>query len=324
MLLDRRNRLDPLIVLALRAGLQEVVAHQIRKDVQVDARDSKGRTALMIAAEFGHAEICRLLLFAGANPTLRDAAGSTACDLARERGYAFSLEMLAAPPDSTVSTSPHAMSASIADENFGWEPEEEAQVPADNLDCRLYAEDLQRQIGAHGAKDVCEDWANIALELPPAEEVCSISAPAVSGVILAGLSSGRIFSEEIEAACEADFNEQAGEVLPHLIRLLEGLELVIEETPLDEPLASRRVDPGDEWLIAEILQCLAGALPRKSMSDHWGYSALMYPRGNDFIDGQSGESTLSGMLMVSHVSRLGYYPSGVIHAVEEWPNGLSD
>lgn len=317
MLLDRRNRLDPLFVLALRAGLSKVVAHHIRKEIHVDARDSKGRTALMIAAEFGHAEICRLLLFSGADPTLRDASGSTACDIARERGHAFSLEIPADPSDGTVPSS-------IADESFGWEPAEEVWLPPDDLDCRLDAEDLQRQIGAHWPKDSCEDWANISLELPPAEEVCSISAPALSALILAGLSSGRIFSEEIEAACEADFNEQAGEILPHLIRLLEGLELVIEDAPLYESTASRRVDPGNEWLIAEILQSLTGSLPRKSKSDYLGYSAFIYSRGNDFMGGQSGEPTLSGALMASHVLPHGYYPSGVIQAMDEWTNGLSD
>ena len=40
-----------------------------------------GRTALMIAAEGGHAEIADLLLARGADPSLKDKAGKRAADL---------------------------------------------------------------------------------------------------------------------------------------------------------------------------------------------------------------------------------------------------
>ena len=46
-----------------------------------DDRDDRGRTALMIAAEGGHAEIANLLLARGADPSLEDKAGKRAADL---------------------------------------------------------------------------------------------------------------------------------------------------------------------------------------------------------------------------------------------------
>ena len=49
---------------------------------RVDDRDVRGRTALMIAAEGGHAEIAALLLARGADPSLMDNAGRRAADLA--------------------------------------------------------------------------------------------------------------------------------------------------------------------------------------------------------------------------------------------------
>jgi len=48
----------------------------------VDAVDNRGRGALMIAAERGHAAIVALLLNRGATADLRDKGGKTARDLA--------------------------------------------------------------------------------------------------------------------------------------------------------------------------------------------------------------------------------------------------
>ena len=52
------------------------------KGAAVDARDDRGRTALMTAAELNHAEIVGLLLQRGADPMVRDRDGKTAADLA--------------------------------------------------------------------------------------------------------------------------------------------------------------------------------------------------------------------------------------------------
>ena len=47
----------------------------------IDDRDDRGRTALMIAAEGGHAEIANLLTGRGADASLKDKAGKRAADL---------------------------------------------------------------------------------------------------------------------------------------------------------------------------------------------------------------------------------------------------
>jgi len=59
----------------------ELIAYLLDAGAHVDDRDDRGRTALMIAAEAGRAEIVELLLKRGADPSLRDKAGHRAADL---------------------------------------------------------------------------------------------------------------------------------------------------------------------------------------------------------------------------------------------------
>jgi uncharacterized protein len=59
----------------------EVVSYVVDAGARIDDRDTRGRTALMIAAEGNHAEIAQLLLAHGADPSLRDRAGKRAADL---------------------------------------------------------------------------------------------------------------------------------------------------------------------------------------------------------------------------------------------------
>jgi ankyrin repeat protein len=58
-----------------------VVAYLLDKGAQINDRDARGRTALMIAAEGGHAEIAALLVARGADAAMRDRAGKRAADL---------------------------------------------------------------------------------------------------------------------------------------------------------------------------------------------------------------------------------------------------
>jgi ankyrin repeat protein len=58
-----------------------VVRYLLNSGAHIDDRDARGRTALMIAAEGGHAEIAGLLLVRGADPSLKDNAGKRAADL---------------------------------------------------------------------------------------------------------------------------------------------------------------------------------------------------------------------------------------------------
>jgi ankyrin repeat protein len=58
-----------------------IVSYLLDAGAHIDDRDNRGRTALMIAAEGGHADIAGLLLARGADPSLKDRAGKRAADL---------------------------------------------------------------------------------------------------------------------------------------------------------------------------------------------------------------------------------------------------
>ena len=59
----------------------KVVQYLVDAGARIDNRDARGRTALMVAAEGGRAEIVALLLARGADPSLKDEGGKRAADL---------------------------------------------------------------------------------------------------------------------------------------------------------------------------------------------------------------------------------------------------
>ncbi len=63
------------------ADALNMVSYLLEVGAHVDDRDARGRTALMIAAEGGRAEIGNLLLARGADPLLKDNSGKRAADL---------------------------------------------------------------------------------------------------------------------------------------------------------------------------------------------------------------------------------------------------
>ena len=64
-----------------QAEVVKVVTCLLDGGAHIDDRDDRGRTALMIAAEGGRADVAALLLARGADPSLRDKTGKRAADL---------------------------------------------------------------------------------------------------------------------------------------------------------------------------------------------------------------------------------------------------
>ena len=68
---------------ATREGNTDMVRSLLSgRDVDVNATDERGSTPLIEAARYGHDEICRILIAAGANLKAKDRDGKTALQLA--------------------------------------------------------------------------------------------------------------------------------------------------------------------------------------------------------------------------------------------------
>lgn len=80
------NILNPLLRMATIAGVEVAVKHHISRGDDLDARDGKGATPLMLAAGRKKVGVVRLLLAAGANPALFDPEGRDALAYAEKVG----------------------------------------------------------------------------------------------------------------------------------------------------------------------------------------------------------------------------------------------
>lgn len=80
------NTLNPLLRIASIAGVEIAVKHHISRGDDINARDNKGATPLMLAAGRKKSGVVRLLLSARANPALSDAIGRDALAYAEKVG----------------------------------------------------------------------------------------------------------------------------------------------------------------------------------------------------------------------------------------------
>ena len=91
---SRRHSLNPAFRMAVLAGAVESVRMHLRSGTDLDATDTQGRSALILAASRGHLDVCKVLLVAGADPTTRDNAGNDALAMARSHGETAVAELL--------------------------------------------------------------------------------------------------------------------------------------------------------------------------------------------------------------------------------------
>lgn len=85
-----------------RTGDLSLMRDLLIRDVQVDARDDRGNTALILAAYHGKADLVDALLTAGADPNLVDARGNTALMGALFKGEAEVVRRLLRDPRTDV------------------------------------------------------------------------------------------------------------------------------------------------------------------------------------------------------------------------------
>ncbi|MFJ5486053.1 sigma-70 family RNA polymerase sigma factor [Pectobacterium actinidiae] len=88
------GKLNPLLRLAAISGVEAAITFHILRGDDLDARDSSGSTPLILAAAKKHCGAVRLLLDAGANPTLVDPKGMNALAHASRTNCLETVEIL--------------------------------------------------------------------------------------------------------------------------------------------------------------------------------------------------------------------------------------
>jgi RNA polymerase primary sigma factor len=188
--------------MAVVAGVESAAQIHIDRGDDVNARDSKGSTLLMLAASRNRAAICRMLLDAGCDPFAVDHRGQTARSLALAAGAMDAAEILgsfesslAASADdvtrgsssddmasssfeASVRGSGHAFSPTqlpSSGESSGtgdnaelvdWEPEEESIPPLADPSVVFAAAGVQASISAHEPLNTDVSWDDADAFLP--------------------------------------------------------------------------------------------------------------------------------------------------------------
>lgn len=205
-----RRPLKPSFRMALLAGGVESVRLHLLSGHDVDGADERGRSPLMLAATKGHLDICKLLLEAGADPSLRDKDGNDAlstaiacgqmaiaCLLSEVKGAAAGHEPcrpgevddLAQPvavhscggdeqcrPDfarlvDDKEREPDVESGDDAFDPSAWQEEIERPVPPHDPTCIEGARAVQGRLSLHVAIDTDESWNDVEIDLPELDRV---------------------------------------------------------------------------------------------------------------------------------------------------------
>jgi Ankyrin repeats (many copies) len=91
------------LINAVTAGDESAVSAMLANGADVNETTNGGQTALIHAVIFGHTNLVRMLMNAGADPQLRDNLGLNAIDWAQRRGLTEAHGILTRRPESTTS-----------------------------------------------------------------------------------------------------------------------------------------------------------------------------------------------------------------------------
>lgn len=250
-----KGTLLPLLKMAALAGVRTAVLIHIRRGDDINATDDKGRTPLMLAASRGHAEICRLLLDAGAEARTRDFEGFDAMQMAGGKNRRDVITVLredlekratsvCAPHTEQLST-PLASSTESTptsdNSGFGvWEVEEASPPPLHDQGCVQSASGVRRAIFEHIPIDTDEDWSDVEFCLPDVRPVRTRrrgidqeNLDEIRTFLVDGLSRGYVNYSRLIAMGIDESGERDCEFETHLSFVIDDLGLEIEEISWD-------------------------------------------------------------------------------------------
>lgn len=123
---------------AVNSGDEKAVSESLANGADVNERTSGGQTALILAVIYGHTNIVRLLVNAGADPYERDNLGLNAIDWAQRRGSSEALELF---KTARPSTPPKRILINLEEPD---QPEPEVTPPARDVETRGSVSEAER------------------------------------------------------------------------------------------------------------------------------------------------------------------------------------
>jgi RNA polymerase primary sigma factor len=272
--------------MAIRAGASDLVRFHLRRGGDINRQDDSGTSLLMFAAVRGRAEICQILVDAGADPVLKNHQGQNALDLADTAGHDTVKAILRAAiatcvPDlnrqavndePTVEDLTDFLADALDFDATAWEAEIETPPPEGNPDCLDSTRVLHQIMSHHVPVDTDADWSDIEIDLPNLptsrrDRVWAERWANITPILIQGLQVGRISRADIEYALQHDQPDlEMQELL--LNRILGELGIQVDDWVDDDlppdfaPLDSEQENP-EEPIIDEALSFIESWLDQR-------------------------------------------------------------
>lgn len=346
-----------LLKMAVLTGVENSVRLHIDRGDNLNARDDKGLTPLMIAASRNKANICKLLLDAKADPNLVDSSGRDALALAKAAGASDAaklIELALAPPPPAPAVVPQIYASdtlpghlvavnepmpplpdSITSKDdawdeldapfdlSGWVEEVESAAPIGDASLALPAIAIHVAISKHSPIDSSADWDEFEAFLP------SFAAPLLRvenlekrdrlrALLLRAMREGSIPAQAVEDLCVDDDQRRNPETEFSLVQTINDLGADCDERfEYDASFESFQVFVAPEESEEEE-EALAAAL---------GYFDALISNGGAPLPLYFKDSRDESLLTASEEATLGQAMEGgldkALDALAAWPAGIS-
>lgn len=231
---------------AVTSGDQETVVALLSSGADVNETTGGGQSALILAVIFGHTNLVRLLINAGADPQLRDNLGLNAIEWAKRRGAREALEILNGTPPTIAVTEPEPDSPQPVEADATAKTPAEVENPetaSDDERSRKWLAGLRQRLDEQERRRATADEASDQIEevAAPAEQPqISVMPPSMARVFEPPVALPAQKGKRKRCPrCNAIYN---GDLLSycahHIVPLVDADDLIITETPpkLNVPL----------------------------------------------------------------------------------------
>lgn len=192
----------------LSGSVQSVELH-LNRGEDIEARDDRGMTPLMLAASRGYREVCLRLMRAGADLTACNKDGQTAREIAMNSGFADLAEVLSPvldPQSAGHGSRDFFAEFPLVEAHEGqlpgseWEAHEAPAAPPIVEQIFASASDIQSLISSHELIDRDESWTDVDVTLPDVRRRVQLSRVVrgrIEALLARGLDAGWLLKDEI-------------------------------------------------------------------------------------------------------------------------------